>query len=336
MRDIDLKNNQSQRITDRNPYVDFFRIVLMLMIVIHHSIVHGLGLVNLRDNLPADVSGVVLSLNAFVVVAVNCFFWISGFYKIQFRWKKFIDLLLEVVFYVIVTNIIVMVVGHEFIEVGTFIKHTIGFIGSYWFMAVYFALYILSPYLNRLIENITWKEAYMLALILLGVNTLYGFFKDWANIGTGYSLAQAIYIYLIGRVCYVWYDKINDNLKQWQSLGIYFVCGIAIAIAVIFLCDMGVYALAWRMYAYNNPLVVIAAVNLCMYIVKIERPAGGITSVAKCSPYALAIYLLSDYPSIRGIVFTPLNRSIDIFASNQFMFVTIIFLNPHAPHLAPP
>ena len=62
---------------------------LMVMIVSHHVIVHGLGLKNIVD---VTTSGrfewIYFVANAFLIIAVNCFFWISGYYKIKRRLLK--------------------------------------------------------------------------------------------------------------------------------------------------------------------------------------------------------------------------------------------------------
>lgn len=63
----------------RNRNVDCFKMFLMVMIVSHHVIVHGLGLKNIVD---VTTSGrfewIYFVANAFLIIAVNCFFWISG------------------------------------------------------------------------------------------------------------------------------------------------------------------------------------------------------------------------------------------------------------------
>ncbi len=50
MQDVQGKNA-------RDLYGDFLRVILMMMIVLQHSIVHGLGVVKLRDGIYVDISG---------------------------------------------------------------------------------------------------------------------------------------------------------------------------------------------------------------------------------------------------------------------------------------
>mgnify|MGYP001093572454 CR=1 FL=1 len=61
---------------DRNNNIDLFKCILMAMIVAHHAIVHGLGMKNIIDNsAKMEYSFLYFITNAFLVIAVNCFFW---------------------------------------------------------------------------------------------------------------------------------------------------------------------------------------------------------------------------------------------------------------------
>ena len=81
---------------ERNLGVDLLRIVLMFMIIIHHIMMRGCGLRNLYQN-SFDLKNLPFSfINAFLVVAVNCFFLISGYYGMKENLKKEIKLALSV------------------------------------------------------------------------------------------------------------------------------------------------------------------------------------------------------------------------------------------------
>ena len=61
----------------RNSNVDCFKILLMVMIVAHHGIVHGLGFENIQDATTGNQFGLIyFEANAFLGIAVNCFFWV--------------------------------------------------------------------------------------------------------------------------------------------------------------------------------------------------------------------------------------------------------------------
>lgn len=55
----------------------------MVMIVAHHGIVHGLGFESIQTTAMNNQFGLIyFEVNAFLVIAVNCFFWISGYFHI--------------------------------------------------------------------------------------------------------------------------------------------------------------------------------------------------------------------------------------------------------------
>lgn len=59
--------------------------------------------------------------------------------------------------------------------------------------------------------------------------------------------------------------------------------------------------LAWRMFAYNNPLMIIMSVTLCNLIVAQDNIKISFNSIGA---HSLAVYLLTDYPLIRTVVFS--------------------------------
>ena len=51
--------------------------------------------------------------NAFLIIAVNCFFWISEYYKIKRRLSRVIELVVEAMIYVLLLNIVVRVTNNN-------------------------------------------------------------------------------------------------------------------------------------------------------------------------------------------------------------------------------
>lgn len=102
---IHLNNSTPVR---RNSSIELLRIVLMLLIVVHHGIVHGLGLTALSPKFNSvllfnpENSPIILLVNALCIVGVNCFILISGYYGIRFSKKKLWYLISILLFYSIV------------------------------------------------------------------------------------------------------------------------------------------------------------------------------------------------------------------------------------------
>jgi len=82
----------------RQSNVELFRIVLMLMIIAHHFIVHGIGY---QPNAFNVNNALAVAIEPIGRMAVICFELISGFflYNSCFKFEKFLKLILEMVFY---------------------------------------------------------------------------------------------------------------------------------------------------------------------------------------------------------------------------------------------
>ena len=73
----------------RSSNIELMRIFLMFMIIFHHLIVHSLGLKELKsaayeNEFPATQA---ILLNSFIVIAVNAFIFISGYFGIKLENK---------------------------------------------------------------------------------------------------------------------------------------------------------------------------------------------------------------------------------------------------------
>lgn len=327
-----MKATEDKKELRRDLYADVFRCILMIMIVAHHNIVHGLKLTDLRSGAAPNgycTSGILL-LNCFLVVAVNCFFWISGFYRIKFSLRKIVKLFLECCFYILAINICFFIYNGNlsYAAVLNLLKAGIYPLHTYWFMTAYLAVCILAPFLNRLAESLSPREQGQLVLALGIINTIYGFHYNIGGVGDGYTVCQGIYLYLIGRCCFVNYDLIRGKINRAFSLGLYVFFSLVTGFCVYKYKSQGAYALAWKMYSYNNPAVVLAAVSLCMSCVKIRKPCAGLVrAISRMSRYSLAVYLISDYPAVRGIVFNPMLSMIPHVPSGFFFVLLLIALN---------
>lgn len=67
----------------RNKALDLFRTLSMLFVVVQHSIVHGLNLSQLKSGAVEGTGFSLFILNGLVVIGVNGFFLLSGFFGIK-------------------------------------------------------------------------------------------------------------------------------------------------------------------------------------------------------------------------------------------------------------
>lgn len=240
----------------RNLGIDLCKIIAMFFIICHHFIVtrNGYALNQIASN---NYSGpkLFILLNCFFVIAVNVFFISSGYCGINYKRRNLVTMVVNTYIVSIIISLIFSLLLNE--KLG---KNYVFYIGKlmifYWYIFVYIALYYISPLLNH-ITNIFNKRELFARLVIFGlIFCTYGFFTNGAlfNVNKGYSFLFAIYLYILGR--YLRYS----SRKRKRYLYIYVLLSLIVGAGVYYLYNNGNGEMAWKLYSYNNPLILIASV----------------------------------------------------------------------------
>lgn len=166
--------------TKRRSNLELLRIFSILLIITFHYAYKG------GFDFGGALSGNMLLIKTcwmFGEVGVNLFVLLTGYFMVHgaFRWKKLVLLLAQVLFYHIATIIIFahMVGSYEISDIkGVFTTFFPVLSNRYWFITAYIILYVLSPYLNKLIHALSQTEhRRLLATLLLlfcAIPTVFG------------------------------------------------------------------------------------------------------------------------------------------------------------------
>lgn len=198
--------DENQKLGRRNNNIDLFRIVLMVMILSHHAIVHGLGMANIKSGDSQTSYNLVLFIaNSFFAISVNCFFWISGYFRIKLNWEKIVELVFECIFYMFIWNSIWLIFDYND-SIGArrilgVVRQSLYIHEGYWFVVVYFLLCILSPYINCMLNNLRKDEKYRLFWTMIGICSFGGFILKISYLQNWLTLTQGVYIYILGAIC---------------------------------------------------------------------------------------------------------------------------------------
>lgn len=174
----------------RDSNIEFLRIILMIFIIMHHII--------------SSVIAPEFSIKGFACIdvvlhtAVIIFVLISGYFGINLRIKTLLILFLQVVFYSLTLTLLAVYIfnlGHP-VDV---IKSLLPLSGNfYWFMTVYIELFVLSPFINKLLVNLSNRQ-YISLLVILGFLIFWFGLLRKTNISIdGKNIVNLIYIYIIG------------------------------------------------------------------------------------------------------------------------------------------
>ena len=210
----------------RNYNLELLRIIAMFMIVVLHYCCHGYQMTKVGTagyNTP-----ILWLIYTFCYCAVNIYVLISGYFlcKSEFKWKKVFKIYIEVLFYSIIIFSILTISGTiEITKSSQIITAFLPIISkAYWFVTIYLSMYVISPFLNKLIDALDQKE-YIKMLLTLGIlimicnNAIPGtFFLDKTY---GFGIIWFTYLYLVAA-----YIRIYDipPIKKRFLILIYFFC----------------------------------------------------------------------------------------------------------------
>ena len=156
----------------------------------------------------------ILFINTLGNTGVTLFILISGYFGIRFNTHKFFKMLVVVWFYSIVSYLIETIwlhTPHTWTGLASSLLPILS--KKYWFMTCYVVLYCFSPYLNRLVHNLSQKSYKQLLL-------LWGFFFVFAPTilffeiqnDTGKGIINVTLAYLIGQ--YLKTYGLPENMKR--------------------------------------------------------------------------------------------------------------------------
>lgn len=170
----------------RQSNFELLRIILTILVIAHHYVVNS-GVMALFDYHQIGVRMIWLQFfGAFGKIAINAFLLITGYFLCRGGWsmKKWLRLYFQVKFYRIVCYALFVLTGytpfdyHELLET---LFSTVFLFGTD-YAETYLGLYLLVPYLNKLIDSMDRKEHGRLLAILLVLFTLIPSFSIFLSV----------------------------------------------------------------------------------------------------------------------------------------------------------
>lgn len=302
----------------RENNLELLRIISMLMVITLHLLNFGGFLYRYDNNF---ISFIVWLMESICFIAVNCYVLISGYFLVnsKFTISKLIKTIIEVVFYSVLIYIIMVFLGEETFTIKHLIKSFLPiFFGKYWFATCYVELYLLSPFINVLIHNLS-KKQYKNLLIILFIT-----FSCWSciisntntiNYGGSYSISWFILIYL-----FAGYIRLHVNLKDIKGykyfLGYVFCSFINVFFYII--NSSKIYVKPDFLYNYYSITILVGSICLFVSLLKLSIKNKVLNKlISFFAPTTFGIYLIHENSSMRGIIWGLFNYSEYTNLSNQ-------------------
>lgn len=259
----------------RDSNIELLRIVLMFMIIVHHLVTRGLKLRELGSGTytPMESTTFQILLNSFLIVAVNTYVFISGYFEIKFKMKVLISFLIQCTFYSIVLYLVFVWLGLATFDWKTMAMTLYFLYKGWWFVPIYLTLYALAPMLNKGLAGLNKKQLICMIVVLLLLAHIKFVTGNFIS-DRGFGIYNFIFIYIVAHYCRNYVKKID-----YAWLG-YIACSL-----VIFALAYGTYyigkpKITWTIYNYNNPVLILSAVFLFFTFKNLSFKSGLINSVA--------------------------------------------------------
>ena len=238
----------------RNSSIELYRIIATFAVLIVHFNGWFLGDWPLPDydvNNPTLFRTGQMIISAAVIICVNMFVIISGYFGIKLKLSSVVKLYVYLALIYVPLYLVRFVSTHEFILVD-FLEKWLVISHAGYFIQCYFMLMILSPVLNAFIDKFG-RDSLKWVLLFWGLEFWFGCIMDVEELGynRGYSVIHFVLMYMIAR-CIRFYEDDIKKIKRWV-----WMLGYLLSTIVIIICFIVGIKWCWD---YSNPIVVFSSV----------------------------------------------------------------------------
>ena len=299
----------------RESNIELLRIILMIMIISHHVIVHSLGL-NYQQSLAQHDLSIYYKIfvNSFLVLGVNTFVFISGYYGMKFKTKAVISFTLQAVFYSVGIYLFFLILNHDSFDIKVFILNFIPISRyTWWFLSLFLGLYFISPILNKGFDSLEHRNKIITLIGLVYFDCFSSFWWHSGLSGDGYSVFYFIVLYLVARYLSATITKIK---RPFLYLAVSTLILVIIAFLLLYNSKMSRLSI---IFSYNNPILIFSSIMLFYVFKNIKIQSKFINTI---SGLVFGIYLLHDHELVRELIC----KYIAKVQTNYFGFEFLIYI----------
>ena len=293
----------------------------MLMIIAHHYVVNS-GITELYNF--SQVSGNQIFLELFGwggKAGINCFLLITGYFmcKQHFTWRKFLKLYLEVKFYTLLLAFIFCVIGKQEITFK-YCFNTLFWVAATMgksFTSSFMAMFLLVPFLNRLINTLDKKSYSCLLILLLSFYTIAGsfFFNDsFEHIG------WYITVYLIGAFLRLFSVSALQSVEKCSLLVV--ITLSLCASSILFFTYVNSLNIYYFVSDSNRILAILSAVVLFSLFRSVDL--GHVRWINCFSSATFGIFLIHTQVNVREWLWNEVFRVKDFFENDYLWLHAIV------------
>ena len=246
-------DKKTRKIVQRNTSIEILRFFCMIYIVAYH----------VMCKTPIWEEDIYRAISLIFHVGVPAFILISGYYQIKFNLKSLCRFLGLVIFYILILYAInlyfAVPTGNIFYALTPF-SHAMFW--DLWFISCYLFMYLLSPFYNKFINEMSNNELLLLVLTMGVINYYWGWLFNAPSLAGGKNLLNFLLIYTVGTLIYR-YKKIFVNVLWKRWLAVYVLLNAFIVLGYLFL-PFGREIWYSFFFNYDAPGTLINAISLFM------------------------------------------------------------------------
>ena len=310
---------------ERKSNIELLRIFAIFAIIISHFNIHS----NFTPENPVAFNfNYYLSILGQVGVISNIIFMIiSGYFLVKTnpKPKKILKLIFKMYFYSILIFIGIKFFTNEPITINALKETFLPFPFGNWYCTMYIIIYLLSPYLNKLISVLKKDEFKKLLIIAAVLFSLVPFFTTWNTLS---RLSIFFLGYLIGAYIQL-YAKESYGKK-------YILKRLVASILATFIAVSGFYLLAvvlnkaiflhgatYILVANCSPFVILIAICIFLFFRELNVKQNKIINCTAAS--TLGIYLIHENIFLRPIIWQKI-AIVDINAVSPIQFIVFAII----------
>lgn len=316
--------NKAVTIKERNSNIELLRIISMSMVLV----LHCLSASGALDYLSGINYWVYWWMEAACIIAVNVFVLISGYFMVEssFKVSRVLKIWGGVWIYSLLFSVVDFVVSGQTLSAGYLVRMLFPLLTKrYWFVNSYLLLYLLSPFLNKLIRSLSKKHFelllfYLLLLFSVRVTVLP---LTWSqDPSSGMGIIWFIVLYCVAAWVRLYYKQ-NGKWQKW--LIIYLAMSALLVVSKKAMLWVGFdEAFTSKLYGYASVFVLMEAVAFFLFFLNVKpimgRAGKWINNIAKHSFSAYIIHF-----TITGVLWTRILH-MDMWIDDAFSGMIAVLL----------
>lgn len=282
----------------RNSNLEILRIMAMFMVVFFHIFHWG------EMTLPAepDVNTIVFGIGRFCgQIGVLVFFLITGYFMVaqKFTVRKLVWMVLEIWFYSWALMLIFVSAG--LMDISNLVWSLLPLtMGEWWFMDVYLALMILSPFINSVLRTASKREYQIIIGVLFFLTYVLYLTEQYPRYSTAFG--TAVTVYCIAGYIRLHQPKIAGRKPAWAILSI----GVILEGAILAILCMDHYDSFFEILDIwdNRTSIYELIVALGLFLVFLNMKERHIPWVNWVASSVFAVYLIHQAMPVKHILWT--------------------------------